>query len=685
MGILVNIIWTLMIVGIIIFFHELGHFLAAKKLGIMVERFSIGFGPKMIGFTKGDTEYRISWLPFFGGYVKMLGENPAERPNGEPVEEEAIPKEGRVDLAPVSHRAIIAVSGPAMNIVLAIFMFAGAHIIGLPADPDAIVTHVEADSPASKAGMMGGDRILSIDGYKVKTWNDIRENVLTRPDEELEIALLRDESERISIHAAPERIEGLVISIALDLQGELDNGIISEDLGQEFGINKIPLSPYAIVSVEAAGTSWLITDGDSQFPIRKEDDKLEIYAETRDGSVGLAFGIDLALRDDLILQNGLDSGIAPEVLGQKFKATGNKLSGKATILVEEAGSRWLINDRSYGRGIFRWLMPAKDRRYFVRRENGKLNVYLETGYGVLGVRHSARAIVRQLEPDSIAAEKGLRRGDVIKAVDHAEVEYEGDFIQELHDVSGESVTLTVRRDAGEEEISVPVEYDESLVFVTGAESPVSLDNGAISEELQQKFVDNRITLSDSAAVSTEETGAKWLITDADKTYAIKKERDKWLYIYDKDGPLVSFSGLSFAEFERKNPITALAIAVPETIRMGGKIFQFLKKMIMRDISFKYIAGPVGIVQIAMAAVSTGMARTLQFAGFLSVNLGIVNMLPLFITDGAMIVFLIIEGLRRKPMSLKKQLIIQQVGVSFIILLFLLITYNDIIRLVTGGL
>ena len=110
MGVLVNVIWTLAIVGIIIFFHELGHFLAAKKLGIKVERFSIGFGPKLVGFTKGDTEYRISWLPLLGGYVKMLGENPAERPGEEESEAEAIPEEGRFDLAPVSHRAIVAAS-----------------------------------------------------------------------------------------------------------------------------------------------------------------------------------------------------------------------------------------------------------------------------------------------------------------------------------------------------------------------------------------------------------------------------------------------------------------------------------------------------------------------------------------------------------------------------------------------
>ena len=136
---IINILWdlirTLLIVGIIIFFHELGHFLAAKKLGITVERFSIGFGPKLTGFTRGGTEYRISWFPVFGGYVKMLGENPNERPdNGAEETEEELeePEKGRFDLAPVSHRAINAASGSVMNVVFAVLAIALAYMIGMP-------------------------------------------------------------------------------------------------------------------------------------------------------------------------------------------------------------------------------------------------------------------------------------------------------------------------------------------------------------------------------------------------------------------------------------------------------------------------------------------------------------------------------------------------------------------------
>ncbi len=146
-----NIVKTLLVIGIIIFVHELGHFIAAKRMKIKVERFSIGFGPKMIGFKKGDTEYIISWFPIFGGYVKMSGENPTE--------ERSTELEGQFFAAPVSHRALIAFSGPAMNVIFAILVIALAFMFGLPKRPGTEIGYVEPGSPAEKAMIIPGDKI----------------------------------------------------------------------------------------------------------------------------------------------------------------------------------------------------------------------------------------------------------------------------------------------------------------------------------------------------------------------------------------------------------------------------------------------------------------------------------------------------------------------------------------------
>jgi len=527
---IINILWdlirTLLIVGIIIFFHELGHFLAAKKLGITVERFSIGFGPKLTGFMRGGTEYRISWFPVFGGYVKMLGENPNERPDkgAEETEEELKePEEGRFDLAPVSHRAIIAASGSVMNVIFAVFAIALAYMIGMPAamapNQDTTIGYVRPHSPASKAGIMPGDKILSISGYKIRVWTDIRENVAISPDKELEMVVLRNGSEEISLHATPERL---------------------------------------------------------------------VYL----------FSIDRSM-----FQTDPDSGILSETVRQEFRRKGLLLSQNAAVRVEEPDGRQLIVDEDNEEG--------NEYEYLIKEEEDKLGIYVETQFGWLGVAAAGKPVIGSVERDSPADKAGFQPDDVIVAFNHNRIGHVIEFDEQLYNVTDKTITLTVRRE--EDTIEMPLELK-----------------------------------------------------------------------YNEDGQLISLGGISFGKLVRLNPISALARAVPETVRLGGKIFQFLKRLIIGDISRKWVAGPIGIVQITMLMLRTGVASTIHFAGMLSINLGIVNLLPLFITDGAMIIFLIVEGLRGKPMKRKRQMMIQQVGFAFIIILFLLITYNDIARLITGS-
>ena len=585
----VNILWTFLVVGVIIFFHELGHFLAAKKVGIKVEKFSIGFGPKLAGFKKGDTEYCISWFPIFGGYVKMAGENPAEEPSEEGEEEE-----GHFLAAPVLHRAFVAVAGPGMNIVFAVFVIALAYMIGMPSylvpKRDTTIGYVEPDSPASGAGIMPGDKILSVGGYKTKVWGDIQENVAIHPDKEIEVTLLRNEKEEISLRVIPERVEGYMFSIDLGIQDDLDSSIISEGLRQEFENNGVSLSSDANVQIEKSGTKWLITDEGKEYPIRIEENKLNIYWETEAENIELFFSINLDFKSDL------DNGIISEYLKRKFEDKRASLDPDAIIRVEETSKRWLIIN--------------EDKKYHIEKEYHRLDIYRETEFGKIGVSPVIKPVIGAVEPDSVAARAGFRPDDVIEAVNQKAVGHIIEFANEFQNASGESINFTVRRNGNTIEIPLALEFDE-------------------------------------------------------------------------DGQLKSLGGISFGRIVRVNPISAFGIAIPETIRVGGKIFQFLKRMIIREVPMKYIAGPLGIVQITMAVIKTGLGSTLRFAGFLSVNLGIVNLLPLFITDGGVIVFLIIEKIRGRRMSHKKQLLVQQIGIGFIISLFLLVTYNDVLRLVRG--
>ncbi|HBO84592.1 MAG: RIP metalloprotease RseP [Deltaproteobacteria bacterium GWC2_42_11] len=176
------------VLGILIFVHELGHFILAKKSGVGVLKFSLGFGPKIVGYKKDETEYLISMLPL-GGYVKMIGEETNEEIKNEDREKSFANK-------PVSSRAAIVFAGPLMNLALALILFPVIYIIGIhvPAyiDKQPVIGYVFKDSPAHKADIKQGDIIISIDGKEVKTWEVFESMILSNPNNALKVEIKRD-------------------------------------------------------------------------------------------------------------------------------------------------------------------------------------------------------------------------------------------------------------------------------------------------------------------------------------------------------------------------------------------------------------------------------------------------------------------------------------------------------------
>ncbi|HUX68262.1 MAG TPA: RIP metalloprotease RseP [Terriglobales bacterium] len=165
--ILVNTLAVAVVLGVIVFVHELGHFLAAKAFGVRVETFSLGFGKRLFGLTVGGTDYRISLLPV-GGYVKMAGENPMDQPSGR--SDEFLSK-------PRWQRFIIAFAGPFMNAVLAVGLLIPVYMREYPHNPvldqPAVVAEVQPGSPAAQAGIQPQDRIVEIDGVAQPDWETV--------------------------------------------------------------------------------------------------------------------------------------------------------------------------------------------------------------------------------------------------------------------------------------------------------------------------------------------------------------------------------------------------------------------------------------------------------------------------------------------------------------------------------
>lgn len=163
----------IVVLGILITVHELGHFLVAKAIGLGVERFSIGFPPKMFGFTWGETEYCVSWIPL-GGYVKLKGEHPDEADEN--------PDDPKHFMSrPPYQRAGVIIAGPLMNLVLAFLLMPVVYLMGvdIPAyfEKPAVVGWIEPGSPADSAGVVKGSRIVAVNGESISTWEDLSEKL----------------------------------------------------------------------------------------------------------------------------------------------------------------------------------------------------------------------------------------------------------------------------------------------------------------------------------------------------------------------------------------------------------------------------------------------------------------------------------------------------------------------------
>jgi regulator of sigma E protease len=188
------------VLGLLIFVHEFGHFIWAKFFGVKVLKFSLGFGPKLVSRQYGETEYLISAFPL-GGYVKMFGENP-----GELAEERLSPGELKRSFAsrPVWQRFIIVAGGPVFNLIFAMFLFfIIVWVAWLPQPLDTTtIGGVGQDTPAAEAGLLEGDTILAIDGKETAHWEDVSQYIKNSQGQEVILTLQRND-QTLDIAVAP--------------------------------------------------------------------------------------------------------------------------------------------------------------------------------------------------------------------------------------------------------------------------------------------------------------------------------------------------------------------------------------------------------------------------------------------------------------------------------------------------
>jgi len=197
---MITVISFIFVFSILVFFHEFGHFIAAKASGVRVYKFSFGFGPIILGFTKNQTEYLICLIPL-GGYVKMAGEIGQE--DIKKTSEEEVPEEQKFNNKSLGIRALIVALGPFMNIATAVVIFSLIFLLnGIPVVTNYVSTVVE-NGPAEQAGVLSGDKIIAINSIKIEDPNKIANTINKSSGEELQITLDRG-GDIIDVFVIPE-------------------------------------------------------------------------------------------------------------------------------------------------------------------------------------------------------------------------------------------------------------------------------------------------------------------------------------------------------------------------------------------------------------------------------------------------------------------------------------------------
>jgi regulator of sigma E protease len=237
------------VLGFMILIHEFGHFAAAKLLGVRVEVFSIGFGKRLFGFRRGETDYRLSAI-FLGGYVKMSGENPMDERTGDAAEFMSHPR---------WHRFIIAVAGPAMNISLAVGLLTLVYMVHYEYpvfwDKPAVIAGLKHGSPAENAGLLRGDRIVQIDGISDPNWEQVFYRVWLSPNQPLAVTVQRG-TQRLEKTIYPTAVTASKIGSAgwyadeSVVVGDLEAGMPAAQAGMHDGDKIVAMNGKPLESIE---------------------------------------------------------------------------------------------------------------------------------------------------------------------------------------------------------------------------------------------------------------------------------------------------------------------------------------------------------------------------------------------------------------------------------------------------
>jgi len=705
--------------SVVVSVHELGHFLVAKWVGIKVERFALGFGPNLLAFTRGETEYCLKIIPL-GGYVKMLGQE-----DFKPLTEDDKPDPRAYSSKSIGARFAVIAAGVVMNVILAAILFVIVGMVGMefrapvvgqaaptyPAAKVLLYWRLEetpaqsatqpASQPAFEKGLRGGDRILQIGGREVTRFRDVSMvAALADFGEKVPVVVERtDEAGRkwigqgyIGVKTDPTRgILAFGMSPADDVVFAKDKKVISdspfesgdrlvaidgkpvEHSWQIEGIEKTLNGRPVKVTVERKGENrsfdvqptlrtgakviWL-ADGRRihGYELPQEEDKPDKRRiEPADGGAVIEVAKIEVAKDDIVGGAGKELldilGMIPRVKvdavvgGGPADDAGLKPSDVITDYAERGPPTFdqlrEINKKYVGQETAIQVLRGRERHTFRIQPKSSGDSYV---IEVTVEPELSRAHLAGVREGSPAARAGLVAGDVVRKVNGREVETWIDVFSALRELDGREVVRRVNGQEVETRIgiySMP-ELDGRKVVLTierrGRLSEVSL--GTLSESV---FDPGDYHLSVLG-------GAVFL---------------KPLMVTVRKG----------------NPLSAVAWGVEETRYFIVITYGTIRALLRNTASTKSVTGPVGIGRAAVGlGREKGLIDFVYFMAFISAVVAVMNFLPWPVLDGGHAVFLLIEKIRRKPLPVKVMNAIQMAGLAVILLVFVLITWQDILRL-----
>lgn len=708
-------------IGLIIFIHECGHFFAAKKVGVRVERFALGFDPKIGGrhlrlfcARRGETEYVIGAIPF-GGYVKMAGEILPELDGKEP-------KEDELQAKGAGARALVFAAGALMNIFSAFFLFMIAFTLGVPFT-DSRIGNVVPGSAAWNAGLRAGDQVVAIDGRKVVDFSELalaaafggegdpirlqirRDSVLDSPSETPSAGTATDATSPIEISVTPEWSEArglftIGAEPALDPVLEADPpagtpaaraGLARGDVlvGLEIAGQRLPsLAASQLVTLLATERAML---GDRPARVQVERDGKALWLDIPASGVGDEAALPLvrvlSSHPGAAFSGTVVRAIAPHSSARTYLNEGDNV---ASIDGRPAGSlHWLHLTGSLESETPEVRVVSIDgKERTVRPSRDELLGWALRGE-VEWVDRSAR--VGTLEDDSPLAGSGLAPGDVVWAVDGQPVYTPDELTRKLRGEADGTRRLTVHREGERLELTVPtVDGDVSgvrwttfcplaVVFPGGPADRAGLTAGSRVTSVNGEPVfhfDEDFTPRIQAIEPGNEVAVTWIDASGD-------EHEGSILVGSK--PLEP-SGLE-AIFRHRTRIVrvgllqSFSVGVRRTVHVGKQVLLTLRSLLRREVSAKNLAGPIGITHILSRAAAFGLASLIYFMAMISVNLGLLNLMPFPILDGGHLLFLAIEKIKGSPVDVRVQEWAASIAFFLIIAFALFVTFHDVRRLV----